>query len=65
MLSNRPQTPQCFLLTPKLLPDLPYSREVTILQIMNGPHIKDVASGFSMVSIYCYTVSALLMYNEH
>ena len=30
-------TPQCFLLTPKLLPDLPYSDSVTVLQVVNGP----------------------------
>lgn len=27
---------QCFLLTPKLLPDLEYTRDITVLQIMNG-----------------------------
>lgn len=32
-------TPQCFLLTPKLLPDLPFTENVNVLQIMNGPHI--------------------------
>jgi hypothetical protein len=36
-------TPQCFLLTPKLLPELPYSQHVTILQIMNGTAIGDVS----------------------
>ncbi len=35
----RPDTPQCFLLTPKLLPGLQFSPNITILQIMNGPHI--------------------------
>ncbi len=35
----RPDTPQCFLLTPKLLPGLHFSPNITILQIMNGPHI--------------------------
>ncbi|PSC71853.1 Structural maintenance of chromosomes 5 [Micractinium conductrix] len=44
----RPGTPQCFLLTPKLLPDLPMTRDVTVLQIMNGVHIKEVASRFTM-----------------
>jgi chromosome segregation ATPase len=39
-------TPQCFLLTPKLLPDLPFSEKVTVLQIMNGVHIKEVANGY-------------------
>ncbi len=37
--------PQCFLLTPKLLPGLPFS-DVTVLQIFNGAHIAGVASGF-------------------
>ncbi|KAK7835531.1 structural maintenance of chromosomes protein 5 [Quercus suber] len=32
-------TPQCFLLTPKLLPDLEYSEACSILNIMNGPWI--------------------------
>jgi hypothetical protein len=41
-----PGTPQCFLLTPKLLPHLEYSREVTVLAIFNGPWLKDVARGF-------------------
>eukprot|EP00959_Pyramimonas_sp_CCMP1952_P463133 9484390-Pyramimonas_sp.AAC.2 len=40
----RPDTPQCFLLTPKLLPQLEYSPAVTILNIMNGPRIKSVSS---------------------
>eukprot|EP00238_Polyblepharides_amylifera_P012271 CAMPEP_0196576178 /NCGR_PEP_ID=MMETSP1081-20130531/5501_1 /TAXON_ID=36882 /ORGANISM="Pyramimonas amylifera, Strain CCMP720" /LENGTH=1016 /DNA_ID=CAMNT_0041894717 /DNA_START=240 /DNA_END=3290 /DNA_ORIENTATION=- len=39
----RPDTPQCFLLTPKLLPQLEYSPAVTILNIMNGPRIKEIA----------------------
>ncbi|KAL0919272.1 hypothetical protein M5K25_011358 [Dendrobium thyrsiflorum] len=33
-------TPQCFLLTPKLLPDLEYSDACSILNIMNGPWIE-------------------------
>ncbi|GAX85392.1 hypothetical protein CEUSTIGMA_g12808.t1 [Chlamydomonas eustigma] len=37
--SCRPDTPQCFLLTPKLLPGLHYQPAITVLQIMNGPHI--------------------------
>lgn len=42
-------TPQCFLLTPKLLPNLTYSPNVTVLQIMNGPFVDEVANKFSMV----------------
>ena len=41
-----PGTPQCFLLTPKLLPQLDYSPEVTVLGIFNGPWIKQVSTGF-------------------
>ena len=44
--ATAPDTPQCFLLTPKLLPDLPFSAQVTVLQIMNGVNIKEVAQGF-------------------
>jgi hypothetical protein len=33
-------TPQCFLLTPKLLPDLPFTRDITVLEIFNGPSIE-------------------------
>ena len=44
--ATAPDTPQCFLLTPKLLPDLPFSDDVTVLQIMNGVHIADVANGY-------------------
>lgn len=40
-------TPQSFLLTPKLLPGLPFSPAVTVLQIMNGYKIADVAEGFT------------------
>ncbi|KAF6986892.1 hypothetical protein CFC21_004594 [Triticum aestivum] len=36
-------TPQCFLLTPKLLPDLEYSDACSILNIMNGPWIEKPA----------------------
>lgn len=41
-----PGTPQCFLLTPKLLPQLEYTPEVTVLCIFNGPWIRPVARGF-------------------
>ncbi|XP_020114190.1 structural maintenance of chromosomes protein 5 [Ananas comosus] len=37
--ASQPNTPQCFLLTPKLLPDLEYSEACSILNIMNGPWI--------------------------
>ncbi|XP_047090247.1 structural maintenance of chromosomes protein 5 [Lolium rigidum] len=40
-------TPQCFLLTPKLLPDLVYSEACSILNIMNGPWIEKPALAWS------------------
>jgi structural maintenance of chromosomes protein 5 len=49
--ATAPDTPQCFLLTPKLLPDLPFSKDVTVLQIMNGVHIGDVANGYKRASL--------------
>ncbi|XP_059651902.1 structural maintenance of chromosomes protein 5 [Cornus florida] len=36
-------TPQCFLLTPKLLPDLEYSEACSILNVMTGPWIEQTA----------------------
>ncbi len=44
-------TPQCFLLTPKLLPDLPFTPDVTVLQIMNGPHVPQLARNFNHVRL--------------
>ncbi|KAI9170146.1 hypothetical protein LWI28_023305 [Acer negundo] len=40
-------TPQCFLLTPKLLPDLEYSEACSILNIMNGPWIDEPSKVWS------------------
>ncbi|KAL7618649.1 hypothetical protein Lser_V15G03887 [Lactuca serriola] len=37
--ASQPNTPQCFLLTPKLLSDLEYGEACTILNVMNGPWI--------------------------
>ncbi|XP_076928090.1 structural maintenance of chromosomes protein 5-like [Bidens hawaiensis] len=37
--ASQPNTPQCFLLTPKLLSDLEYGEACTILTVMNGPWI--------------------------
>ncbi len=39
--SCQPGTPQCFLLTPKLLPELPYHPEISVLNIFNGPFLQD------------------------
>ncbi|KAM0865517.1 hypothetical protein ACQ4PT_043219 [Festuca glaucescens] len=41
-------TPQCFLLTPKLLPDLEYSDACSILNIKNGPWIEKPARAWSV-----------------
>lgn len=41
--STEEHTPQCFLLTPKLLPGLTYSRDITTLNIMAGPNVEDGA----------------------
>ncbi|KAH9710042.1 Structural maintenance of chromosomes protein 5 [Citrus sinensis] len=43
--ASQPNTPQCFLLTPKLLPDLEYSEACSILNIMNGPWIEQPSKG--------------------
>ena len=58
--STAPGTPQCFLLTPKLLPDLPFTRDVTILQIFNGPLVSEaVAKRFTMETLYGRRLQAL------
>ncbi|KAK6933847.1 RecF/RecN/SMC, N-terminal, partial [Dillenia turbinata] len=41
--ATQPNTPQCFLLTPKLLPELEYGEACSILDLMNGPWIADPA----------------------
>ena len=43
-----PDTPQTFLLTPKLLPDLPFSEHVRVLNIFNGPWVNEVAQTFTV-----------------
>jgi len=48
----QPGTPQCFLLTPKLLPNLPYSEHVKLLEIYNGTLVAKVASGFQKVGYW-------------
>lgn len=47
----RPGTPQCFLLTPKLLPALPFTPEVQVLQIWNGSTIKQVTGCFDKTKV--------------
>ncbi|KAK6119210.1 hypothetical protein DH2020_047058 [Rehmannia glutinosa] len=44
-------TPQCFLLTPKLLPNLEYSDACSILTVMNGPWIEQPSKGVPLSSL--------------
>ncbi|KAK4379719.1 hypothetical protein RND71_001581 [Anisodus tanguticus] len=45
--ASQPNTPQCFLLTPKLLPNLEYSEACSILTVMNGPWIEQPSKVWS------------------
>lgn len=45
--ASKLNTPQCFLLTPKLLPNLEYSEACSILTIMNGPWIEQPSKEWS------------------
>ncbi|ONK78499.1 uncharacterized protein A4U43_C02F19420 [Asparagus officinalis] len=46
--ASQENTPQCFLLTPKLLPDLlEYSDACSILNIMNGPYFEKPSQEFA------------------
>jgi hypothetical protein len=50
---------QCFLLTPKLLPDLEYGRNVTVLQILNGA-IGAAGGGEGGAAAQAWDVASLL-----
>jgi len=51
--STKPRTPQCFLLTPKLLPGLPFGPDVTVLSIFNGLHVApEAAAGLTRERLY-------------
>lgn len=39
--ASKPNSPQCFLLTPKLLPELDYSEACSIITMVNGPWIEE------------------------
>jgi chromosome segregation ATPase len=39
--ANKPNLPQYFLITPKLLTDLTYTKDMTVLTIFNGPWFFD------------------------
>jgi hypothetical protein len=45
---------RCFLLTPKLLPDLEYSEACSVLNIMNGPWIEQPSKGNGNFQINLY-----------
>jgi len=47
----RPGTPQCFMFTPKLLPDLPYTYDVMPMTIFNGLHNEELTEDFDDVRI--------------
>ncbi|KAH7315164.1 hypothetical protein KP509_21G036900 [Ceratopteris richardii] len=57
--ASEPNTPQCFLLTPKLLPDLEYTEACTILNIMNGPWIDSPARVWSSGSSWSSVIESL------
>lgn len=59
-LSPLPLPPQCFLLTPKLLPDLDYGDDITILQIMNGAITTGGGGGFGSAGAATWDISSLL-----
>ncbi|KAI4333082.1 hypothetical protein L6164_017932 [Bauhinia variegata] len=44
--SSQPNTSQCFLLTPKLLPNLDYGEACSILNVMNGPWIEETSKAW-------------------
>ncbi|PKA50457.1 Structural maintenance of chromosomes protein 2-2 [Apostasia shenzhenica] len=63
--ASQENTPQCFLLTPKLLPDLQYSDACSILNIMNGPWIEKSAEGkkevfYSIIHVSFFQPSFIL-----
>ncbi|KAL3686433.1 hypothetical protein R1sor_009007 [Riccia sorocarpa] len=46
--ASQPNTPQCLLLTPKLLANLDYTEACTILNIMNGPWLEGASQVWSV-----------------
>ena len=53
----RPGTPQCFLMTPKLLPGLPFTSDVQTLQIWNGTTIRQCAQSYKKVGRFQTSLS--------
>jgi structural maintenance of chromosomes protein 5 len=47
----KPNQPQFFLITPKLLPGLVFTPEMTVLCVMNGPWMVDQAGKFQIISL--------------
>lgn len=44
--ASKPNTPQYFLITPKLLPDLKFTPAITVLCVFNGPYMVDQKDWF-------------------
>ncbi|XP_022718612.1 structural maintenance of chromosomes protein 5 isoform X5 [Durio zibethinus] len=61
--ATQPNTPQCFLLTPKLLPNLEYSEACSILNIMNGPWIETPSKVWSSGECWA-TIAGLVKQNR-
>ena len=53
--ASRSHTPQCFLLTPKLLPNLTYNRHVNVLNLFHGPGTAQVADVFQRTKCWSST----------
>jgi len=51
---------RCFLLTPKLLPDLQYSEACSILNVMNGPWIQEPSKGNFFIPNKNYAILFLI-----
>jgi hypothetical protein len=57
---------RCFLLTPKLLPDLEYSEACSILNVMNGPWIEQPSkSNFSYQKLHLCSFLLLILLTIH
>lgn len=57
--ASQPNTPQCFLLTPKLLSDLEYSEACSVINVMNGPWIEQPSKAWSAGGTWTSIVHSL------
>ncbi|KAJ0975613.1 hypothetical protein J5N97_017578 [Dioscorea zingiberensis] len=62
--ASQPSTLQCFLFTPKLLPDLKYSDACSILNIMNGPWIEEPSKVWSSGDSWGTFLEAIFHQND-